>query len=92
MKSESSVKKWLSHRTAIWMLCLMITPGLSTAQEINWLPGPGTMSLGDQAEVYMPEGYLFADANTTQSIMEMVGNPVSDREVGLITSGDEDSN
>jgi uncharacterized membrane-anchored protein len=50
------------------------------------------MSLGNQAEIYIDAGYLFADAETTKMIMQMLGNQVSEQEQGLVASASEDKN
>lgn len=94
MKTESSVKKRLWYPHALWVLCLVSIPVLLFAQsgQINWQEGPGTMQLGKEAEIDLPEGYLFADAATTKSIMELSGNPVSNRELGLVAPAAEEAN
>jgi uncharacterized membrane-anchored protein len=62
----------------------------SPAPKINWVPGPTTAQLGDGlAKIEVPEGYLFADKAETKKIMEMIGNPPSDQEVGLIAPADD---
>lgn len=55
---------------------------------INWIKGPGTGRLGDLAEIPVPEGHLFTDGEGTRTLMEAMGNIVSDQEVGLLGSGD----
>lgn len=75
---------------------LIALPALALAQEgqqpqIDWKPGPTTADLGDNlAQIEVPEGYLFADADNTRKLMALYGNPPSDQEVGLITPAAED--
>lgn len=58
--------------------------------KINWVPGPTTAQLGDGlASIKVPEGYLFADKTEARKIMEMMGNPPSDQEIGLIAPADD---
>jgi uncharacterized membrane-anchored protein len=60
------------------------------APAINWVPGPTTVELGDGlASIKVPEGYLFADKAETQKFMQMIGNPPSDQEIGLLTPADD---
>ena len=83
MRRESSNLKW--SRCVPWIVLLVLVPAVLSAQsEIPWIAGPGTMDLGDQAEIYVDENYLFADAETTQQIMQMLGNQVSGQELGLV--------
>lgn len=78
-------------RCVPWIVVLVLAPAMLFAQdEISWIEGPGTMSLGNQAEIYVDEGYLFADAETTKRIMQMLGNQVSEQELGLVAPASED--
>ncbi len=59
--------------------------------QINWIEGPGTMDLGsDIAQVELGENYVFAGADDSKTIMTLMGNPISDQEIGLIMPGDEE--
>jgi uncharacterized membrane-anchored protein len=62
------------------------TPELawSTLYEIKWQKGPSVGDLGDKAQVKVPAGYDFADANDTRSIMEANQNPTNGREIGFV--------
>ena len=91
MKRECSKRKLWWGRCVPWILILVLAPAVLFAQdEIPWILGPGTMNLGDQAEIYVDEGYLFADGETTKQIMQMMGNQVSGQEFGLIAPESED--
>jgi uncharacterized membrane-anchored protein len=63
----------------------------ASAQDIQWVQGPATVTLGDQATIELSRGHIFANASDTKRIMEMSGNLPGDSEVGLITSADEES-
>ena len=69
--------------------------GVALAQgpEISWIDGPTTVDLGiDLAQVELGEQYAFAGAADTKMIMEAMGNPSDDSEVGLIIPKSEESN
>lgn len=83
--------EWKRKRCVPWILFLVSAPAVLFAQnDIPWIPGPGTMHLGAQAEVYVDKGYLFADAETTKQLMQMMGNQVSGQELGLVAPESED--
>jgi uncharacterized membrane-anchored protein len=93
MKSECSKRMLRLDRCVPWIIVLILVPAVLFAQdEIPWVEGPGTMSLGDQAEIYVDAGYLFADAEATKAIMQMLGNQVSHQEQGLVAPASEDKN
>ncbi len=55
--------------------------------QIEWVKGPKTVELGDDvAEIRVGTDHLFADAAETRKLMELHGNPVTNTEVGYITS------
>lgn len=59
----------------------------------GWTLGPFVAELGDQvAQVDVPTGYNFLDAETTRTLMEAMGNPSDGSEVGLIAPDDENKN
>lgn len=61
------------------------------ADRIAWKFGPTTVDLGrDTAQVALPEGYRFANAEDTRRLMKALGNTVDDSEVGMITPLAED--
>lgn len=64
--------------------------GESALDRIKWLEGPGTGQLGKMAEVYVPEGYVFADGNDTRLLMEAMQNPTSGTELGFLASRTSD--
>jgi uncharacterized membrane-anchored protein len=56
------------------------------ANAINWQRGPIKAELGSQAQLAIPQGYLFADSAETKKFLEMNENIPSGREVGLLAS------
>ena len=93
--------RWWMGRTAAavtWILMLMVaaTPAAPTDDEprLDWKDGPMTAALGDVAEIALPAGYRFLDADGTRKLMELTQNPVSGSELGAIVpiqDDDEDS-
>jgi len=66
------------------------TPDIWGSYEgVNWQKGPTVGQLGVSAEVKIPEGYLFANARDTRTIMEENKNPITNRELGLIALAGE---
>lgn len=80
------------HAVYLRRFALAFTPLVALAAaaaddgpSVSWVPGPGTVSLGSQAEIALGSDHAFAGAADTQRLMESMGNSVSKREVGLIT-------
>jgi uncharacterized membrane-anchored protein len=53
-------------------------------KSIEWVRAPMTGDLGEQAEIIVPEGFLFTDVGHTQRLMTFYENLLTDREVGFI--------
>ena len=84
------------HRIALPLLCLawMAFAPAAMAQEDEediWTLGPANVQLGDIAEMPLPEGYRFIGAEDTRMLMQAMGNPPSDQEMGLIAPNSEDN-
>jgi uncharacterized membrane-anchored protein len=60
----------------------------SVFERVNWQLGPAAASLGDKAEITLPEEYLFADGNDTRLLMEAMQNPTSGAELGFVAPRD----
>lgn len=56
---------------------------------VKWQKGNSVGSLGDIAQVKVPEGFVFAGANDTRLIMEANQNPTNGRELGFVAPADE---
>ena len=82
----------------IGVMVICFIPFLALSQErepspldkVRWQRGPGIGELGDIAEVQIPEGYVFADANDTRILMEVMQNPISNTELGFIGKAGSD--
>jgi uncharacterized membrane-anchored protein len=88
MKSVGPIYQKFPARFVIFAALLLFVfpiPGLSQPPKINWVEGPKTVNLGENtAMIEMGQDYLFAGAEDTRNLMESVGNPPSNHEVGLI--------
>jgi uncharacterized membrane-anchored protein len=63
----------------------------SEVVELHWIKGPATVTLGDNiAEMNLDEQHLFANAEDTRLLLEHMGNPPDESEIGLVTSKNED--
>lgn len=70
----------------------VLLPGLTFAADSEkaakpvpgWQVGPGVASLKTAAEVKLPKGYRFANAEDTQRMLKSAGEPVSGAEMGMI--------
>ena len=58
-------------------------------EDINFVKGPSLGSLGTTAQVKVPEGFVFAGGNDTRTIMEMMQNPTTGRELGFLAPSGE---
>ena len=93
MKTSS---RWNASRLSFILLLLAILlfcsfPHATQAQEtesvlkrVKWQRGPSDASLGNIAQVQVPPGYVFADANDTKLLMEDMHNPLSGEERGFL--------
>ena len=52
--------------------------------EIAWQEGPGPAKLGSIAQIVLPEGYRFAAGPGARQFMELIENPTSGRELGVV--------
>ena len=72
---------------ALALLGTLLAAGVAAPADqpqINWVRGPKTVDLGGQAALGLTERYVFANANDTRKLMEVMGNTVSNTEVGLV--------
>jgi len=89
------VKKGL-RLTVVLLALLTGLAGVSFAQEeseINWIEGPVVVDLGENlAQLDMSDAYLFANGDDTMAVMEYLGNPPTNEEVGMIIPNSENEN
>src|ERR1700677_1447864 len=48
------------------------------------IPGPQTMSVGDYADIQIPQGYRWVDGQAARAVLESQNNPVPDDLVGVL--------
>ena len=56
---------------------------------VSWQKGPSVGDLGLNAQVKVPEGYVFAGAADTRTIMEANHNPLTGKEMGFVAPAGE---
>jgi uncharacterized membrane-anchored protein len=66
------------------ILAVAQTPQSKSIADIAWQELPGTAKLGSIAQVVLPEGYRFADGRGARQFMELMENPTSGRELGVV--------
>jgi uncharacterized membrane-anchored protein len=52
--------------------------------QLAWRKGPASASLGQIAEIQIPEGYVFTGAEGAQRLLRAWGNPTSGHELGFL--------
>jgi len=94
---KSKIKTRKSY-LSIWVLLVVaisLFPGTGTAEppRPDWVVGPAVVDLGDNlARLSISEDYIFAGAEDTKKIMEYVGNPLSNHEIGYVAPNDQTTN
>lgn len=56
--------------------------------QVKWQVGPSSAELGNMALIQVPEGYRFANAADTKTLMTAMGNPVDGTELGFLAPDD----
>ncbi len=76
----------------ILLVCIPIQ-GHARDQQVNWVPGPAIVDLGeDLAQMNLGEEFVFGNPEATRLVMERIGNPTSGNEIGLIIPKNDDQN
>lgn len=57
---------------------------------IEWIDGPAVGQLGRHAEIDVPAGYRFTEGEGTRTFLELLENPPSGRELGMLVPSDGD--
>lgn len=57
--------------------------------KLNWIKGPKTVDMGTISELKLAPKYYFLNGDDTRVLMEKMGNPPTDKEVGYITPESE---
>jgi uncharacterized membrane-anchored protein len=68
-----------------------LAPGGAYAQQqkvappqIRWQDGPVQADLGNVAQIQVPEGFKFTGIEGTKKVMELMGNPPGQKELGML--------
>ena len=54
-------------------------------QAIDWTKGPAKVGIGGHAELQVPEGFMYTGASGAQKLMELLHNPTSGTELGILS-------
>ena len=91
-----NVKRNITKSSFAILVILIITagffPGAGMAEvpTPEWVVGPAVVDLGTNlAKLSINEKYLFAGAEDTKKIMEYMGNPLTNNEIGYIAPNNE---
>jgi len=57
-------------------------------QALDWQEGPAAASLGNIAQIDVPDGYRFVGKGGASKFMELIQNPSDGRELGILLSPD----
>lgn len=79
----------------ILMIATVLSPDAGQAEvpRPEWVAGPAVVDLGKNlAEISIGDGYVFAGAEDTKKIMEYMGNPPTNNEIGYIAPLEETAN
>jgi uncharacterized membrane-anchored protein len=72
--------------TVAFIVCVFELFAQSQSEpKIDWLSGPAVANLGDNlAQIQLDSEYIFANAKDTRKLMNLMGNPSDNQELGLI--------
>ncbi len=77
-----------------FLLIILAIPSIAFSQGsvVNWTEGPNVADLGENiAQLDFKSKYIFADSADTRKLMQLIGNPVTKMEVGLIAPSAADN-
>jgi uncharacterized membrane-anchored protein len=62
----------------------VVTGAQTPEKPIDWKYGPTIGTLGDVAQISIPDGYKFTDSAGTQKLLELTQNPADGHELGAL--------
>lgn len=91
------LRSWISSNVSVILFILFIcypsNKALAQEPAIKWLRGPNIVTLGDNiGQLTYGEEYIFANGDDTRKAMERIGNPPTNKEVGMIIPNKEGAN
>lgn len=95
INAEKYQKKTCFSIFVILLLAISICPRTAFAElpKPDWVSGPAVVDLGKNlAELSIDEKYIFAGADDTKAIMEYIGNPVTNNEIGYLAPNTQTPN
>ncbi len=54
-------------------------------EQVKWQQGPSIASMDNIAEIRIPGGYVFANGSDSRLLMDSMGNPASNKEIGFFS-------
>jgi uncharacterized membrane-anchored protein len=57
-------------------------------KSIQWTKGPAKVGIGGHAEIQVPEGFAYTGATGAQKLLDLMHNPTSGTELGILTDKD----
>lgn len=67
-----------------------VSPLAAGGEPFPWQIGPTKAMIGSIAEIDVPEGYRYTGENGTQMLLELMENPISGTEIGLLMPNPSD--
>jgi uncharacterized membrane-anchored protein len=89
-----SVRFWCRNALGLVVPFVAALAGAAeeSAPELHWQQGPTVAAIGGKlAEIDVPEGYVFLGKQDTQTLMQMMENPVSGSEQAIVAPAGEES-
>lgn len=56
------------------------------SKQFTWVSGPQKITVGDYADIQVPQGYRWANADDAKALLQSANNPVPNDLIGLIAS------
>lgn len=96
MSRRTHALRTLATPFAIAALLLLAVPSFAEEEAppaLPWAIGGGTAPIGDDlAEIEVPEGYVFLDADGTRQLMDLTQNPLTGKEMATVAPAAQDEN
>jgi uncharacterized membrane-anchored protein len=62
-----------------------LTESQKEFRKIQWTAGPAKVGIGGHAEIQVPEGFRYTGSSGAQKLLEIMHNPTSGTELGILT-------
>ena len=94
-KAKRNYKDRYIRIFVIFVIVILFSSGTGFAEppKPKWVNGPAVVDLGKNlAELSINEKYIFAGSEDTKKIMEYMGNPLTNSEIGYVAPNDGTAN